>query len=142
MHSKGIVPWRRKGLLPGFFDFSLDVDDFFDALTTNPIRTDLRETDAEYIMEADLPGYDKGGIEIHCEDRLLTISARQENITEENSENYIRRERRQGSFSRSIPLPQNVNHDEIKASFNNGVLKIVLPKVEPSKPQGRKIDIE
>lgn len=142
MQNRGLVPWRRRGLLPGLFDLSSDIDDFFDALVTNPIRTDLRETDTEYVMEADLPGYDKSGIEVHYEDKVLTISARQDNVTEEKGENYLRRERRQGSFSRSFPLPQDVNHDEIKASFDNGVLRIMLPKTEPSKPKGRKIDIE
>lgn len=140
MQHRGLIPWRKRGLMPGLFDFSLDLDDFFDAMT-NPIRADLRETDTEYILEADLPGYDKEGIEVHYEDKLLTISAKQDNITEEKGENYIRRERRQGSFSRSIPIPEDVDSEKIKASFNRGVLQVILPKVAPSRPRGRKIDI-
>ena len=142
MQNRSLIPLRRRGLLPGFFDFSQDIDDFFDAFLPNQMRTDLRETDTEYILEADLPGYDKDGIEIRCEDKSLTISARQDNVTEEKGANYIRKERRQGSFSRSIPLPEDVNLENIKANFDKGVLKISLPKVEPTKSKGRIIDID
>ena len=142
MQNREIMPWRRRGLLPKLWNFPLDFDDFFDMSFANPMRTDLRETDTEYILEADLPGYDKKGIEIHYEDGVLTLCARQDDVKEEKAENYLRRERRQGSFSRSIPLPENVNPDAIKASFDSGVLKVVLPKVEPSKEKGRKIAIQ
>jgi HSP20 family protein len=142
MRGRGLVPWRRKGLLPGFFDFGFDFDDLFDFFNFQPVKVDMKETENEYIVEADLPGYDKNGIEIRYEDNLLTISAEQNEITEEKGDNYIHRERRRGSFSRSIPVPENVNGDAIKASFNNGVLRVTLPKVTPSKPKGRKIDIE
>lgn len=142
MRSRGLVPWRRKSLLPSFFDMGLDVDDFFDAFSFHPMKTDLKETDKEYIVEADLPGYDKDGIEIRYEDNLLTINAKQDEITEEKNDTYIQRERRQGSFSRTFTIPSNVKSDEISASFKNGVLTVILPKITPSKPQGKIIDIE
>ncbi|HHW02426.1 MAG TPA: Hsp20/alpha crystallin family protein [Thermoanaerobacterales bacterium] len=144
MRGRGLVPWRRRGgLLPGFFDFGFDFEDFFDNFfNMQPVRADMRETEKEYIVEADLPGYDKNNIEIRFENNMLTISAQQDETTEEKGENYIHRERRRGSFSRTIPVPENVNGDAIKASFNNGVLQIILPKLTPSKPQGRKIDID
>ncbi len=142
MRNRDITPWKRKGTLPGFFNFGFDFDDFFDAFSTQPVKTDLRETEKEYIVEADLPGYDKSGIEIHFEDNMLTISAKQDEVTEEKGHNYIHRERRRGSFSRTVPIPQNVNSDAIKATYDKGVLQVILPKVEPSKPKGRKIEIE
>jgi HSP20 family protein len=141
MRSRDIMPWRRKGLLPGFLNFGLDFDDFFDAFSPQHIKADLKETEQDYIVEADLPGYDKNGIEIRFEDDMLIISAEQDEITEEKGDNYIHRERRRGSFSRSIPIPKNVNSDAIKANYKDGVLRVVLPKVTPSKPKGRKIDI-
>lgn len=140
MRGRDLMPWRRRSLLPGLFDF--DMDDFFDLFNFQTIKTDLRETENEYILEADLPGFDKSGIEIRHEGNILTISAQQNEDVEEKNENYIHRERRRGSFQRSFTLPDNVNHDAIKASFNNGVLRIVLPKTAPSRPNGRIIDIE
>lgn len=138
-----LVPWRRKGLLPSFFDMGFpEVDEFFDLLNFHPMRTDLRETEDEYILEADLPGCDKNNIEIRYEDGNLTVSAKQKEEREEKAENYLRRERRQGKFCRTIPVPENVDDEKINASFENGVLTVVMPKKTPSKPSGRIIDIE
>jgi HSP20 family protein len=142
MRGKGLVPWRRKGLLPAFFDLAFDTDDFFDAFNLSPVKADLRETEKEYIVEADLPGYNKDNIEIRYENDLLTITAKYDEVTEEKGDSFIQRERRRGNYSRSIPIPNNVQSDAIKASFDNGVLKVILPKVEPSRPSGRIIDIE
>jgi len=141
MRGRDLIPWRRKSLFPSFFD-NFDIDDVFDLFNFQPIKTDLRETENEYILEADLPGYDKSGIEIRQEGNMLTISAQQNETVEEKNENYIHRERRRGSFQRSFTIPDNVNPDAIKANFNNGVLRIVLPKTTPSKPFGRVIDID
>jgi len=141
MRNRGLVPWRRKGFLPSVFDV-FDSDDFFDLFNLNPVKTDLRETENEYIVEADLPGYNKENIEISFEDDILTISAKYDEVSEEKGESFIHRERRRGNYSRSIPIPSNVDSDKIKASFNNGVLKVILPKLETSKPRGRIIDIE
>ena len=142
MRNKGLTPWRRRGLLPGFFDLASEVDDFFDFFNFHPVKADLMENEKEYIVEADLPGYDKNNIEIRFENSLLTITAQQNEITEEKSDSYIQRERRQGSFSRTITIPNNVNSDDIRASFKDGVLKVVLPKETPSKPKGKIIDIQ
>lgn len=140
----GLTPWkRRRGLLPSFFDIGPDIDDFFDPFSFQTVRTDLKETENEYILEADLPGCNKNEIEIrYDEEGTLTISAQQDEETEEKGENYIHRERRKGSFRRTIPVPNNVDSDAIRATYSNGVLKVILPKIKPSKPKGKKIDIE
>lgn len=144
MHERHLMPWRRRGLLPAFFDLDIEnfFDNFYDFLNPSAIRIDMKETEKEYILEADLPGFDKNNIEIHHEGNMLTISGKQDEIVEEKRENYIHKERRRGSFSRTIPLPDNVDADNIKASYTNGVLRLILPKINPSKPKGRKIDIE
>lgn len=142
MRDRGLIPRRRRGLLPAFFDLAFDTDDFFDMFNLSPVKADLRETENEFIVEADLPGYNKENIEIRYEDNMLTISAKYDEVMEEKGESFIQRERRRGNYSRSIAIPSNVKEDEIKASFNNGVLKVVLPKLEPSKPRGRIIDID
>ncbi|WP_296969562.1 Hsp20/alpha crystallin family protein [Tepidanaerobacter sp. EBM-38] len=146
MQSRGLMPWRRrKTLLPEFFDWAFNTDDltnFFDEFDFKPFKVDLRETEKEYVIEADLPGCDKDNIKISYEGDILTINANYEEATEEKDKNFIRRERRQGNFSRSIPIPDNVKSDAIKANFNNGVLRVILPKLEISKPSGKIIDIE
>lgn len=144
MRSRELMPWRRRGFFPSIFEFDVEnfLDNFFDFFGQQPIRIDMRETESEYIVEADMPGFDKNSIEIRYENNMLTISGQHDEITEEKRENYIHRERRRGSFSRTIPVPENVDAEKIKANYNNGVLKVILPKMTPSKPSGRKIEIE
>ncbi len=142
MRRKGLIPWRRRGLLPGFYSLSIDDDDFFDTFHLSPIKANLQETEKEYIVEADLPGYSKDDVDIRYENDVLTISAKYEEIAKEKGETFIQRECRRTNCSRSFYMPSNVKSDAIKASFSNGVLKVVLPKVEPTRPGGRTIEIE
>lgn len=124
-----------------FFDDGF-VDSFFSS--TNPIRTDIRETDDAFILEAELPGFTKENIHIEYEDNVLTISAQQEMTTEEEdlkNGRYIRRERSSSSYSRQF-LIQNVRKEDIKATFKDGLLEVVLPKLTPSEPTAHRIEIE
>ncbi|MFW5986515.1 MAG: Hsp20/alpha crystallin family protein [Halanaerobiales bacterium] len=116
---------------------------FFDMVDRSNMgfRTDVKETEDEYILEAELPGLEKDDINIEIEEDYLTISADKEETTEERGEDYLRRERKTGRYSRTFAL-DNVRDDEIKASYDNGVLELVLPKKEPGKPRRRTIDIE
>ncbi|TYP53301.1 Hsp20/alpha crystallin family protein [Thermosediminibacter litoriperuensis] len=144
MRGRDLSPWRRRSFFPAVFEFDVEsfLDNFFDSIYPQAIRIDMRETESEYIVEADMPGYDKNSIEIRYENNLLTISGQQDEFTEEKRDNYIHRERRRGSFRRTIPVPENVDAEKIKASYNNGVLRVILPKITPSKPTGRRIEIE
>jgi len=110
------------------------------SLSGRGFRTDIRETENEYIIEAELPGFDKDNIEIELHDNRLTISAQKDEIKEEEEENYIRRERRSGSFKRSFYM-DNIDPDKVDAKYENGILKITLGKKEPGKGKKRKIDI-
>ncbi|MCG0276451.1 MAG: Hsp20/alpha crystallin family protein [Thermosediminibacteraceae bacterium] len=144
MRGRELMPWRRRSFFPNIFEFDVEnfLDNFFDFFYPQSIRIDMRETEKEYIIEADMPGYEKNSIEIRYENDMLTISAQQDEFTEEKTDHYIHRERRRGSFRRTIPVPDNVDAENIKASYNNGVLRIILPKINPSKPSGRRIEIE
>ncbi|ADL08647.1 Hsp20/alpha crystallin family protein [Thermosediminibacter oceani] len=144
MRGRELFPWRRKSFFPAVFEFDVEnfLDSFFDFFSPQAIRIDMRETESEYIVEADMPGYDKNSIDIRYENNLLTISAQHDEFTEEKRDNYIHRERRRGSFRRTIPVPENVDAEKIRASYNNGVLQVILPKITPSKPTGRRIEIE
>jgi len=119
-----------------------DFSDFLDEFETRSFRVDVKETDKEYIVEADLPGCDKNNINVSYDDGVLTIAASYEETAEEKDKNYIRRERRRGNFSRSLSIPEDVKADEIKASFKDGVLKVTLPKSGVAKLSGKVINVE
>jgi len=89
---------------------------------------------------ADLPGFNKEDIEIWIEDGDLVIRAVRKEEKEEKAENYIRRERRFGEVYRKIAIPTEVDIDNIKATYNNGVLEIVLPKTEKARKKVIKIE--
>jgi len=87
-----------------------------------------------------MPGVRKEDINIEINDNRLTISANRDERVEEKRDNYIRKERRTSSMARSFSI-DNVEADKITAKHENGVLTLILPKKEQSKPRGRKIDI-
>lgn len=89
---------------------------------------------------ADLPGFNKEDIEIWIEDSDLVIKAERKEEKEEKEVNYIRRERRIGRVYRKISIPTEVDLEKIKASYNNGILEITLPKSEVAKKRMIKIE--
>ncbi len=108
------------------------LDDFFDDFVSskgNDMKCDIYEKDGLYNIEIDVPGFDKKDINIECKDGYLTVSAKKESNEESSDKNYIRKERRYGSFSRTFYLGE-LDEDKIKATFNNGTLCIVVPKEE------------
>ena len=135
---------RRRDLAPRNFAeemlrefFSTDLRPEID-LT---IRADIKENHEEYIVEAELPGVNKEEINVELKDKTLTISANRDDIVEEEGQNYIRKERRQGCFSRSFYV-DNVDSKKIKADYNDGILKIILPKLKEQGPNTYRINID
>lgn len=102
-------------------------------------KTDIVDKGDRFVLEADLPGFNKEDINIHVDDNRLTISAQHKVSKEENKDNYIRKERRYGSFTRSFDV-SNIKTNQIKADYKNGVLIIDLPKKENIQ-NSRKIDV-
>lgn len=120
--------------------FSWRLDESEMGLRSWSPRTDMMETDDEYMIEADLPGMAKQDITINVQDRVLTIEGERKHETEEEHNGYLRRERSFGSFERKFSLPASVKEDKIKASFKDGVLTVHIPKAEKSKRKSVKID--
>lgn len=89
---------------------------------------DVKETDKEIVVEAELPGIDDKDISLSLQDGILTIKGEKKLERDEEKENYRMMERRHGSFQRSVRLPDTVDENKVEASFNNGVLKVSLPK--------------
>lgn len=143
-----MMPFRKNNLSrreDSFSDFIRDLfdDDFFTSINYNRgnFRADLKEANGNYYVEADLPGVKKGDIEIDYHNNYLIISAKRDESMENDKENYVRRERHYGEFKRSFHI-DNVDEDNIKASFNDGVLKIILPKLNKEDNNRRRINIE
>jgi len=100
---------------------------------------DLVETDDDFVLRADLPGMAEEDVNIELEDNILTISGERKAEHEERKEGYYRVERTSGAFSRSLTLPEGVDPEGVRASFDRGVLEIRIPKPEQRKP--RKVSI-
>ena len=129
-------------LLPSFFDGRLLKDKEWFPQSLDSFKADIQETDTEYHVHVDLPGYKKEDISIDYNQDMLTIQAKREENKEEKQEenNYIRRERSYGSVSRQFYLSQ-VKEDDIHASYKEGVLQITLPKKEDGEER-KQINIE
>lgn len=116
---------------------SRDFDDLFDILPVrkdNRMKCDIYEKDNKYFIEMEVPGFNKEDIDISLKEGYLTVKAEKKMSNEEKDENkkYLRKERNYIKTERSFNLG-NIDEDNIDASFENGVLKIEIPKVEENK---------
>ncbi len=141
---------RNNGLARknNFWDLGNVFEDFFNGSflpgfysVGNPIKADIRETEKEYIIDAEMPGIKKEDIKLELRDDTLTIAVEQNEEVREDTENYIRRERRYGSFSRSFYV-ENIKQDEVTAKYDNGILTIKIPKDHNKKSKGNRIEIQ
>ena len=145
-------------LMPSIFGESL-FDDFFEDFanparnlvryntpTTNIMRTDVKESASGYELDIDLPGYKKEDVKAELKDGYLTIHAETKSNQDEKDKDgkYIRRERYYGSCSRSFYVGKDITQDEIKAKFEDGILKVAVPKKEakPAIEDSKYITIE
>ncbi len=106
----------------------------------NMMKTDVKETEGGYEVAIDLPGFKKDEITAHLEDGYLTINAEKglDKDQEDQEGNYIRRERYYGSCSRSFYVGDAVREDDIKAKFEDGLLKLSIPKKDAAAIESRK----
>jgi HSP20 family protein len=103
---------------------------------------DIVEKDNAYEVTAELPGMDEKDIEVELSNGNLTIKGKKEKETEEKKEDYYLHERHFGSFERSFAVPEGVDADKIEASFQKGVLTIVLPKSPEAVKPKKKIEVK
>lgn len=128
------------------FDLSEMVNEFFGdgflpGFDRRWMRVDIKDTETEYVLEAELPGINKEDININIEDEVLTINVSHDESTEDKTSNFIRKERRFGKMTRAFNIPD-IDKDNINAKFDNGVLILRLPKAIADEQFSRKIDIE
>ena len=147
----GLIPFNRKntGIANAGtgFDFYNMIDDFFsDSLLPNrnlmrdTFKLDIEDKENEYLIEAELPGVKKEEVDLNVEGDYLCISVNRSEEVNKDGKNYLHRERRSSSMSRSINL-KGARMDEIKAKLDNGVLSVSIPK-DVKTNASRKIDIE
>jgi HSP20 family protein len=101
----------------------------------------VKENEKDYEIEVAAPGMKKEDFTINVENRILSISAELKEEKEEKEDKYTRREFMTTSFTRSFSLPENADENNIQAHYENGVLRVVVPKVQEKKPDKKKIEL-
>ena len=135
------------------------LDDFFGRRFFSPSVSDLgsniwnrnlnvppaniTETKTEFILELSAPGLKKDDFQIEIDNNILTISSEKKEESKEEEENYMRKEFSYSSFRRSFHLPETIQEDKINAKYDNGLLKVSIPKSEDhDAPSRKKIKID
>lgn len=120
---------------------------FFNAPTwpaengAHPLALDVSSTDEAYTVQASLPGFSPDNVDVSVDRNVLTIKAEVKSESEEEKPAYVLRERYQGSYQRSLRLPEGVKADEVVANFENGLLTVSVPKAEVVKPRRIKVSV-
>ena len=140
-----LVPYNRKNhsVYNPFQDFDDLERAFFSDRSLGELKTDIKDTGDSYTLEADLPGFKKEDIHVDVKDNTLSITAERHSEFEqkEKKNSFLRCERSFGSYSRSFNL-DGIDVDKISAAYENGVLKLTLPKLVPAKAATRRLEIK
>ncbi len=130
------------------FNFDDMLDGFFAPTTKGPTeglfapRIDLKETDKAYEVSAELPGVKKEDIHLSLDNGILSVEAEMKNENKEEKDGkVIRQERRYGKYMRSFNVGRGVQESDIKATFDNGILTVLAPKLEAESPSAKRISI-
>jgi HSP20 family protein len=158
MDFRSLMPFGRRELAGGDDPFSAmrrEMDRLFDEMTRSMSlarpalglgvmapRVDVRETETAIEVEAELPGVTEKDVEVQLAEGVLTIKGEKRQEREEKEKGYYLMERSYGSFLRQIPLPVEVDEGKVEASFDKGVLKVVLPRSPTAEAKAKKIAIK
>lgn len=129
--------------LPDFFNDTFDelfYDPFF-SKSSSYMKTDIKEQDGHYLLDMELPGFKKEDIQLELKNGYLSIHAKRDTNNEEKDKegNIIRQERFSGSCSRNFYVGEGVKQSDIKANFDNGELKILIPKIDHKDVEEKKV---
>jgi len=131
-----MIPRKRNDF--DLFDSMFD-DPFFERKEVRWMKTDIKEKDNNYIIEVDLPGYDKDNIKVEIENGYLNVTAKVDKSNDNEEEGkYIHKERFYGECSRSFYVGDSLTEEDVKASFKNGILTLTVPKAEQKKLDEKK----
>ncbi len=123
-------------------------DDLFSDFFNEPVfvdnkhlmKTDIKENEKDFEITIDMPGYDKENIKMSLDNGYLTVEGHVEKVEKDNGDkkHFLRRERYYGSMSRSYYVGDSIKEEDIKASFKNGVLNVIVPKKVEKKLEEKK----
>ena len=145
-----LVKWKNSDVFPSITEW---MDDFFDKdffpfqsklakMGTIVPAVNIKETKENYTFEVAIPGVNKEDLNLSVKNGLLTISSEKKEETEDKKEDYTRMEFSFNSFSRSFSLPDHIDEDKIRASYDKGVLNLLIPKKEANEDhKNKKIEI-
>lgn len=112
------------------FQSLLNSDNFSALISYKGLKTDIKETDNSYVLDVEIPGFNKEDIKLELNDGVLVLTAETNKEVENKEENYIRKERVSGKVSRSFTFEKDIDEDAVKAKYNNGVLTVEVPKAK------------
>jgi HSP20 family protein len=134
-----LIKWHNRyplsDMVNNFFDN--DLADFFGKRVSDPAANIIENNDS-FELHIAAPGMKKDDFRINLENSVLTVSVEREDQVTDEGKNYTRKEFYYGSFSRSFTLPKTIDLDKIKADYENGILKVMLPKREEARVEMKK----
>lgn len=136
----GLTPFERKSfdLFNAFHDFE---NDFFGGMAPAAFKTDIKDEGDKYLMEAELPGFEKSDIKLDISGDTLTLSAEHSDSSEKkDGDNYVCRERSYGSYQRSFDI-SGIDADKIDAEYKNGILYMTMPKKQKAQPEIKRLEV-
>ena len=133
-----MIPFSRRSYEPSTI---WDPFQEFFGTVAHAAATDIKETDKDFTIETELPGFDKSEIAVSVKEGVLTVKAEHQSREEQDDNGYIRRERSNASVERSFEV-SGVDAGAISAQFTNGVLKLTLPKLPEIVPEQHQIEIQ
>ena len=142
-----IMPYRRRGSLASGYDPFRDMEEFekhfFGNSQLESFKTDIKDNGKDFVVEMDLPGFKKEDIKVDIEGGVMTISAERHSDyeDEDKKKNYIRKERSYGTYKRSFDISE-IDESGITASYEDGLLKLILPKKQAAVPESRRLEIK
>ena len=135
MKIKELLPWNwRENDIPVRREY------MFESIATLP-RIDVRESDNETVIEAELPGMKKEDVDVSISNGTLTVKAERREEKEKNRRGFYSLARSWSVFEKTIPLPDGIDIDHVEATFKRGVLRMILPKTDGARGRIRQIPV-
>ena len=135
MKIKELLPWNWRNN-----DVPVRREYMFESVATFP-RIDVRESDNETVIEAELPGMKKEDVDVSISNGTLTVKAERREEKEKNRRGFYSLARSWSVFEKTIPLPDGIDIDHVEASFKRGVLRVILPKTAGARERIRQIPV-